>query len=565
MNPMKTIRYILLLVTLFLNVAVNAQMPRTISYQGVLADASGNFISDGNHTLTLKLYNASGAVQHSETQTVVVVKGLFNVLIGSTSGLPSNLSFDKPYFLGVSVDGGAELTPRTPLSASPYALRAQVAEEAMSLSPSASGVVRSINNRSGSLRMVGAGGTTVSLMNDTILVSSSGGGGAAGVQGIQNSDGALSITNPNGPTSTINITPGGITTSYIMDGTIITNDIQDLTISSIDIADGAVTPSKIFSAGITNGFVLTKTAGGASWSALPSSSTLTLPYLNALANTSTLFDVTATGTGRVGSFKINNGNNAVPALVVETNGSGSALSAAITNNNSSSDVISASTNGSGSAGAFSSTLISSTTAALSATSGSTADGSTELSGAAAINAVVSSSSSGAYSVGIRGINNGLDDDGYGVLGYHAGSGVGVKGATPAGIGVLGQTTDETSGVGVHGISAGSSGIGVNAEYSGSNTAGIAQQVTNGYIKVSGGRRSAFPHFTTIGNSAQNRTTLNYPGMAQTDMLFVTHVFTNGLINAPVGVVWNNNAWHVYLENNGNMPVGETFNILVIKQ
>jgi hypothetical protein len=109
-----------------------AQLPRTISYQGVLADAAGNLVPDGNHTLKLTLYDAAsgGSVVFTETQSVPVVRGVFNSILGSATagGIPPEVLFDRAYFLGISVDGGTELVPRTVLTASPYALHASVAD-----------------------------------------------------------------------------------------------------------------------------------------------------------------------------------------------------------------------------------------------------------------------------------------------------------------------------------------------------------------------------------------------------------------------------------------------------
>jgi hypothetical protein len=554
-----------MVVVLCLGTTAMAQMPRTISYQGALADANGNFISDGNHTLALKIYDASGAVLYSETQTAVVVKGLFNVMIGSTSGLPSNLSFDKAYYLGVGVDGGSELVPRTPLSASPYAFRAQVAEQALALSPNATGVVTKVNNRSGSLKVIGGGATTVTTSNDTILVSSSGGGGASGVQGVQNGDGALNILNPNGPVATINIAPSGIVSDMIMNGSITSDKLQDGSVSTLDIADGAVTPSKINAANITAGFVLTKTAGGVAWNAVPGSTGLTLPFSNSVLTGSTAFDITTTGTGKAGSFKINNANNTTSALYSETNGSGNAFTSVISNVANVSDAITATTNGTGSAGSFSISSTTSVSAAVEGSINSTANGASIITGAAGVQGLITSTSPGTHSVGVRGMNSSLGTAGVGVLGYHAGEGSGVYGTSVSGTGVYGRSTDATNGTGVYGLGNGSSAIGVNAEYSGSNAGGVALQLTNGFMKVSGARKTAFQHTTTVINVAQNRTTLNYLGMAQTDMIIVTHVLNNNLLNTGCGVWWNNNAWHIFLENNANMPVGETFNVFVIKQ
>ncbi|NOT34181.1 MAG: hypothetical protein HOP12_08445 [Candidatus Eisenbacteria bacterium] len=97
--------------------------PATLSYQGVLTDAAGALVPNGPHAIEFRLYAAEsgGAPLWSENHSSVVVElGGFAVVLGSST--PLALAFDAPYWLGVSVDGGAELTPRTVLTASPYAL-----------------------------------------------------------------------------------------------------------------------------------------------------------------------------------------------------------------------------------------------------------------------------------------------------------------------------------------------------------------------------------------------------------------------------------------------------------
>src|SRR5438128_12357826 len=109
-----TMKYIFTLLVFFA-ASVSAQVPRTISFQGIVTDDAGNLIADGNKSLTVSLYLAAtgGSPIYSETQTVAVIKGRYNMIIGTATPIPANLSFSKAYFLGVSVDGGAELTPRT--------------------------------------------------------------------------------------------------------------------------------------------------------------------------------------------------------------------------------------------------------------------------------------------------------------------------------------------------------------------------------------------------------------------------------------------------------------------
>lgn len=199
-----------------------AQIPQTVSYQGRLLDASGVPVTDGNYDLTFKLYQVAGgpdAPVWTEAQPATPVSsGLFHVLLGGVT--PLNLAFDRPYWLGVTIGAGSELTPRIPLAASPYSLN--------TLKVASGTVVQSLN----------------SLRDDVTL--------AAG--------------------SNISITPAG----------------QTLTISA--------------------------TGGG-----------LSLPFVNTTSNASTLFDLTNSGAGGAGSFKISNAVNTNPALYARSTGLGAAL------------------------------------------------------------------------------------------------------------------------------------------------------------------------------------------------------------------------------------------------
>jgi hypothetical protein len=118
----------LLAAILFGCAAAHAAQPQTLNYQGNLTTAAGMAVPNGSQAMTFRLYNmaSGGSPLYSETQTVAVTNGLFNVQIGSVS--PINLPFDVPYFLGVSVGADAEMTPRQPLASSAYAFRAASAD-----------------------------------------------------------------------------------------------------------------------------------------------------------------------------------------------------------------------------------------------------------------------------------------------------------------------------------------------------------------------------------------------------------------------------------------------------
>ena len=89
----------------------HAAVPHQLNYQGYLTAAGGSPVS-ATVSMALNLYDVStgGATLYTETQTVPVTNGVFNVTIGSVTPLP--LPFDVPYWLGVKVGSDAEMTPR---------------------------------------------------------------------------------------------------------------------------------------------------------------------------------------------------------------------------------------------------------------------------------------------------------------------------------------------------------------------------------------------------------------------------------------------------------------------
>jgi len=103
-----------------------ADVPETLSYQGVLTDAGGVVVADGSYDVTFRLYDvpSGGSPLWEETQSLQVVKGIFNAVLGSSN--PLTLPFDTTYYLGISVGGGAELTPRVELTSAPYSLNSDM-------------------------------------------------------------------------------------------------------------------------------------------------------------------------------------------------------------------------------------------------------------------------------------------------------------------------------------------------------------------------------------------------------------------------------------------------------
>jgi hypothetical protein len=95
-----------------------------MSYQGVLTDGAGTPVADGSYDVTFSIYTAAvgGSPLWTETNSVFVSGGIFSLMIGTLT--PIDLPFEGSYFMGISVDGGDEFSPRRQLTTSPYAFNA---------------------------------------------------------------------------------------------------------------------------------------------------------------------------------------------------------------------------------------------------------------------------------------------------------------------------------------------------------------------------------------------------------------------------------------------------------
>jgi hypothetical protein len=623
----------LLLLLLLVAAPLGAQVPRMFSFQGVLADATGAILPDGAHTLLVKIYDNGGATLHTETHNVTTVRGVFNVVVGSVTPLPSSLTFASQTHLGVSVDGGAELSPRTPILSVPTAMHAATAD---GLAPGATGAVTSLNGATGPIVIEGGGGTTVNRAGNIVTISSTGGGGS-GIAGIQSSDGSINVTNANGPVASVNVADAGVTTDKL--------------------ANGAVTPAKISSATAAEGNSIVFRSGSVQWG-VPTAS-LALPYAETASAATDLFSITSTGVYGAGYFRNSNTSPTRSALYGEinivspsttvagvegksTNGFGvmgtggtggtgvfgrvtsgaSASSAgsgvtgfsdaghgvagityhassagvngfsngagpgvrgtsaagvagffAINSATNTSNALHATTNNSGNAIYGTNTMASGSNIAIRGEVSSTSHGAGATAGATGVQGVVTQTTPGGYSAGVRGINNGTGGTGIGVIGYQAGSGWGVYGETPSGFGIYGLTTNNTAtSVGVRGETFSTNGVAVEAKYSGTG-AGVALEIDNGAIKVTGVNRAAFTHTATVANKLSlNGTDVTHPlcDGDPTAILIVTQKLNPaGIVynNSPIGVYYNTvrNKWEIFNENGNPISTNAQFNVLVIKQ
>jgi hypothetical protein len=112
--------------------------PGVISYQGTLTEPGGQPV-DGDLDMTFGLFDVSTGgtalwtEAHNGANSVPVSEGLFNVLLGSLSPIPSTVWDSASLFLEVTV-GGEMLAPREAVGSVPHALYAVHAELAYNLS-----------------------------------------------------------------------------------------------------------------------------------------------------------------------------------------------------------------------------------------------------------------------------------------------------------------------------------------------------------------------------------------------------------------------------------------------
>lgn len=114
------------------------QGPGVISYQGTLTEPGGQPV-DGDLDMTFGLFDVSTGgtalwtEAHAGANAVPVSDGLFNVLLGSLTSIPSTVWDHASLFLEVTV-GGEVLAPREAVGSVPHALYAVHADLAYNLS-----------------------------------------------------------------------------------------------------------------------------------------------------------------------------------------------------------------------------------------------------------------------------------------------------------------------------------------------------------------------------------------------------------------------------------------------
>ncbi len=161
-------------------------VPAMMSYQGKLADASGQPVADGTYNMRFYIYSAQtgGTLLWQEpsagTKPVPVTGGLFTVLLGSTVSLPST-AFEGSTWVATEVNG-ILLSPRVRIVSAGYAIRAAVAEgvagNSITSAEIANGEVKTADIQDGAV-------TSAKIQDGTIAFADIGANGASANQVIK--------------------------------------------------------------------------------------------------------------------------------------------------------------------------------------------------------------------------------------------------------------------------------------------------------------------------------------------------------------------------------------------
>jgi hypothetical protein len=129
----------LLLIFLFNTVNINSQsvekkvIPHVLAFQGIISEKNGDRVADGSYEVNFTLYDAKeggNAVWSESYSGLKIENGLLNILLGKqNSSNPISFTFDKKYYLDITINGDANISNRIELGGVAYSLGSSFAEE----------------------------------------------------------------------------------------------------------------------------------------------------------------------------------------------------------------------------------------------------------------------------------------------------------------------------------------------------------------------------------------------------------------------------------------------------
>ena len=127
---------ILTMILCIIIVSVHADVPHLINFQGTLTDSAGNPIT-GTRTMWFSIYSDSTGgtpLWTEQHNSIVIAEGLYHVILGSTTPIPTSLFDGSTLWFGVRIDPDPqELIPRQPLISVPYGYKSVRSDTANTL------------------------------------------------------------------------------------------------------------------------------------------------------------------------------------------------------------------------------------------------------------------------------------------------------------------------------------------------------------------------------------------------------------------------------------------------
>ena len=265
-------------------------VPQQINYQGKLTDSVGDPVTTAV-SITFSIYNVAtgGTALWSSTRTIDPDDdGIYDVILGEVSAI--NLAFDMPYYLGVTVDTDAEMTPRLELSSVGYAYTAENADSVGGNDMTALDA-RYVNE-----------GQALSISNAMLQNSS-----VSSAKVLNNDLTADDLATDS--VGSLEIAAGAVGSSEVLDNSLTANDLATDSVTALEIAAGAVASSEVLNDSLTASDLAANsvTASEIAANAVGASEIATgaVASLEVLDNSLTAADLAA---GSVGTSEVINGS-----------------------------------------------------------------------------------------------------------------------------------------------------------------------------------------------------------------------------------------------------------------